>query len=231
MPIYPPYLQVALGVDLDLSDVPHSVEYRLEQPLIIAGDKHEWLGVQHYCYDPSMAPREKSIVKASFLTDYDYWKNLRDYDKRYYEEEKKGVADAVVSFETPRALPLSMAEDLGHAPGLGRTPLRVHMPGGFAFNCFGRCRWGTVRVENDRRTRARPFRVRGAASGDMCGGVRLGAPLSRLALASTFAARGEGGNASGVLELAAAMVHDWFGQSLVGQGLTSSMKFLDLVRS
>ncbi len=96
-PIYPPYLQVALGVDLDFSDEPHAVVYRLKQPLIIAGEKHEWLGVQHYGYDPTMAPAGKSVVKASFLTGYDYWKNLRDYDREHYQEEKKSLADAVIA--------------------------------------------------------------------------------------------------------------------------------------
>ncbi len=98
--VYPPFLQVAFGVrrDLGAAGAPHSAEYQLDEPLTIAGQRQSWLFLRHYGYDPTLAPPGKSVVAVSVMTDYDFWKDLRDHDRTRYLAEKKAVAEMARGF-------------------------------------------------------------------------------------------------------------------------------------
>ena len=54
------------------------------------------MGVHVYNYDPSLAPEGKTVLKVLLNSDYDYWEELRQDTKRYREEKKK-IADQVIS--------------------------------------------------------------------------------------------------------------------------------------
>jgi phytoene dehydrogenase-like protein len=95
MPIFPPIIQVSLGVARDLSDEPHSVNFMLPEPLHIAGEPRKQMGFKHYCYDPTMAPQGKSVVTAMFMSNYAYWEDLYQEPERY-DAEKKEIAIQVI---------------------------------------------------------------------------------------------------------------------------------------
>ena len=88
-------IHVSLGVARDQSNESHTVTYLLEQPVTIAGEARERLTVRHYCFDPSMAPPGKSVVKLMLDSNYAYWKSMCD-ERGRYDAEKQLIADAVI---------------------------------------------------------------------------------------------------------------------------------------
>ncbi|HEY3345778.1 MAG TPA: NAD(P)/FAD-dependent oxidoreductase [Anaerolineaceae bacterium] len=95
MPIFDPIIQVSLGIDRDLADQPHMISYMLDKPMLVAGEERRRLGVKHYCYDPSLAPKGKSVVEVMFTSNHAYWKKLAE-DPERYEAEKKDIAIQVM---------------------------------------------------------------------------------------------------------------------------------------
>ena len=91
MPIFPPLIQVSLGIGRDLSAQPHMATYLLDEPMQIAGEERNQLGVKHYGYDPTLAPAGKSVVEVTFSSNYAYWKELAGEPEKY-ETEKKEIA-------------------------------------------------------------------------------------------------------------------------------------------
>ena len=96
LPIFPPIIQVSLGIARDLSAEPHMVNHILAEPVTIAGEARGQMGIKHYCYDPTLAPAGKSVVEAMFPSSYAYWEDLHGESERY-EAEKKDVAIKVIS--------------------------------------------------------------------------------------------------------------------------------------
>jgi len=94
-PLFPPLIQVSVGVAKDLSDEPHSVSFPLKKPVIIAGRSYDSIAARHFCFDPNLAPKGKSAVVVLLDSDYDYWKTLSTKKKRY-RAEKEDVAQKVV---------------------------------------------------------------------------------------------------------------------------------------
>ncbi|RJP27154.1 MAG: NAD(P)/FAD-dependent oxidoreductase [Actinobacteria bacterium] len=96
MPIFEPLVQVALGVASELRDEPQTVSFPLPSPIEIAGQKHERMQVINHRFDPVQMPEGKTVLITTFMTEYLYWEKLYD-DRDRYKEEKKSIADAVVT--------------------------------------------------------------------------------------------------------------------------------------
>jgi len=96
LPIFPPLVQVSLGVARDLSHTPHMVLHSLDQPITIAGQVHTRMGVKHYGYDPTLAPAGKSVIQVMFPSNYAYWKPLCE-DRERYDAEKQQIALTVMA--------------------------------------------------------------------------------------------------------------------------------------
>jgi phytoene dehydrogenase-like protein len=94
---FQPLVYLAVGVDRDLSDQPHSVICRADPPLAIPGGDGDRVFLRHFCYDPSLAPAGKSIVISMFKSDYALWKEIGK-DPARYAAEKKAVGDQFVGF-------------------------------------------------------------------------------------------------------------------------------------
>jgi phytoene dehydrogenase-like protein len=95
LPIFPPIIQVSLGIARDLSDKPQTVYCPLEEPITIAGETRERIGWRHFCYDPTVAPPGKSVVVTMFPSNYAYWQELLQDGERY-DAEKKEIAIKVI---------------------------------------------------------------------------------------------------------------------------------------
>ncbi|MBW4506432.1 MAG: NAD(P)/FAD-dependent oxidoreductase [Scytonematopsis contorta HA4267-MV1] len=79
-------LQVSLGVNRDFSGEPHWVTYLLDKPMVIAGEERYEVGVKHYCFDQTLAPKGESVVMVMLSTTYDYWQRI--YGRSIYGAEQ-----------------------------------------------------------------------------------------------------------------------------------------------
>ncbi len=99
MELFPSYVQVSLGVGMDLSQLPWSVNRIVDAPIRIDPEteaKH--VGFRIFHFDPTFAPPGRTAVTSMFMTrNFRYWSDLRRDDPKGYEAEKQRVIDAVVS--------------------------------------------------------------------------------------------------------------------------------------
>jgi phytoene dehydrogenase-like protein len=96
LPIFPPLIQVALGVDRSFAGMPPVVVYPLDEPVTFGGRTQGHLGVEIGNFDPTLAPPGRTVLKVMFTGDYGYWNDLRQ-DPARYRAEKAGIAAQVVS--------------------------------------------------------------------------------------------------------------------------------------
>lgn len=94
-PVFPPLIQVSLGVARDFAGQPHKVVHMLREPVVIAGESQYQLSVKHYSYDPTLAPPGKSVLVVLIASNYQWWKELGT-DHERYEQEKGRVAETVI---------------------------------------------------------------------------------------------------------------------------------------
>lgn len=87
-------VQVSLGVNRDLSAEPHWVNYLLDEPLTIGGTDHHFIGVKHYCFDPSLAPPGKSAVIIMLKSEHSYWQRI--YGRKPYDTEQSQIGEQVI---------------------------------------------------------------------------------------------------------------------------------------
>lgn len=99
LPIFPPLIYVALGVNHSFEDMPSSatgLNFPLEEPVIIAGKELKRLGVRIHNFDPTLAPSGKTFIRIIIPSDYAYWKSLRE-DLNRYRAEKEQIADQMIA--------------------------------------------------------------------------------------------------------------------------------------
>jgi len=96
--LFASYLQVSLGVGLDLSDQPAMLTRILQTPLTVdPGTEVEQVGFRFFHFDPSFAPPGKTAVTSLLLTrNFSYWTGLRNSNPAKYRDEKHRIADAVI---------------------------------------------------------------------------------------------------------------------------------------
>ncbi len=94
--VYPPLIQVMLGVARDLSREPRHLIFDLPQPILIAGEARRQLEVLHYCHDASMAPAGRSVAQVWYASNHDYWATLHR-DRAAYDAEKRRVAELSIA--------------------------------------------------------------------------------------------------------------------------------------
>jgi phytoene dehydrogenase-like protein len=95
LPVAESILQISLGVDRDFRDQPPSVSFPLVKALDLGGVRHERLVLKHYCFDPTMAPKGKSVLSLWCRADYEHWRALRT-DRAQYRAAKEEVANRVI---------------------------------------------------------------------------------------------------------------------------------------
>lgn len=102
-PIFEPLIQVSLGVNRDLSAMPHAVNTHLDKPVKIAGVDRKVISYQHYAYDSTLAPAGKTVIEVMLSSSHAYWKDLAE-DRERYDAEKQQVALQVIQ-QLETALP------------------------------------------------------------------------------------------------------------------------------
>jgi phytoene dehydrogenase-like protein len=96
---FPSYLQVSLGVAMDLSKQPSAVSRLLDSPLQVDPcTQLACLPIRIFHFDPTFAPAGKTAVTCFLPTrNHDYWVKLEQSDGAAYRAEKHRVAEAVIA--------------------------------------------------------------------------------------------------------------------------------------
>jgi phytoene dehydrogenase-like protein len=97
--IFPSYLQVSLGVALDLSHQPASAIRLLDWPLYVDPDTElAQVSFRFFNFDPTFAPAGKTAVTCFLPTrNHGYWVKLEQNEPATYRAEKHRVAEAVIA--------------------------------------------------------------------------------------------------------------------------------------
>lgn len=85
-------LQVSLGVGMDFSAQPPMTNILLDEPVWLGNLKHDRLVLKHYCFDPQMAPEDKSVLSLWCEADPAYWQWLHQVPERYRQHKDEVVA-------------------------------------------------------------------------------------------------------------------------------------------
>jgi phytoene dehydrogenase-like protein len=80
----------------DFSDLAEIIDFKLKEPIIIGGKEVSWIGFFHYCHDSQFAPKGKSVIQTQIETDFFYWKNLYEKDRKAYNREKELVLEIYI---------------------------------------------------------------------------------------------------------------------------------------
>jgi phytoene dehydrogenase-like protein len=83
-------LEIWYGLNMELPGEPHAIVRFLDQPITIEGISRDRLDIEVFNFDPTMAPKGKTVVKVVLESDYDYWKALKPEE---YRAQKQEVTD------------------------------------------------------------------------------------------------------------------------------------------
>jgi phytoene dehydrogenase-like protein len=95
---FPSYLQVSLGIALDLHDLPAYLVRLLQSPLEVdPGTVLNQLSFRLFHFDPTFAPAGKTAVTCFLPTrNFAYWEALRQDTPEKYRAEKHRLSEAVI---------------------------------------------------------------------------------------------------------------------------------------
>jgi len=88
-------VQVSLGIDCDLSGEAKKLAVRLEKPISIGTEENHYLYISNYSFDPSLAPKGKSVVTGTLYSSFEPWSGLAK-NREQYREKKEQLAGQVV---------------------------------------------------------------------------------------------------------------------------------------
>jgi len=95
-PMFRPFVMVSFGVAREFPDVPPLSFIMLNRPIAVADkDIHE-LVLRIFNYSSKFAPPGKTVVQATFETEWDFWNDLQQ-DRPGYDAEKQRVAEEILT--------------------------------------------------------------------------------------------------------------------------------------
>jgi phytoene dehydrogenase-like protein len=104
--IFSSSVQVSFGVNMNFPNEPDCIAQviKLDTPVLVGTQKSEWFMIRNYSFDPSLAPKGKTVVESTFMIDdFGYWEKLYN-DKPAYKAEKERIA-GIVSDELEKKYP------------------------------------------------------------------------------------------------------------------------------
>jgi phytoene desaturase len=95
---YPIYssVYISMGIEANLSNYPDTLYFKLKNPIDAGGIKHDYIGAKHYCYEPTFAPKNNSVLIALLTADYDWWVQKKE-NPAEYKAEKERIGNEVAS--------------------------------------------------------------------------------------------------------------------------------------
>lgn len=95
-PLIRPYVMVSFGVAREFPDDPYSSGIMLKEPISVGHQAIHELILRIFNYGSKFAPPGKTVVQATFETEWDFWNDLQKERPRY-NAEKQRVAEEVLS--------------------------------------------------------------------------------------------------------------------------------------
>jgi phytoene dehydrogenase-like protein len=92
-------MQISLGINCDLSNEPHSVVVKLDNPITVGNISNTHLYFRHYSYDPIISSANKAVITSLIKTDYEYWEKLYKNTERYNLEKEKLCSEFIKIIE------------------------------------------------------------------------------------------------------------------------------------
>jgi phytoene dehydrogenase-like protein len=87
-------LEIWYGVNMELQGEPHAIVRFLDQPITVEEVARDRLDIEVFNFDPTIAPKGKTVVKVVFDSNFDYWNQLAA-NMENYRAEKQKVADQI----------------------------------------------------------------------------------------------------------------------------------------
>jgi phytoene dehydrogenase-like protein len=98
LPIFEPLIFMGLGVNRSFADFPQTVTgtlFQLEKPIMVGGQERHWLTARIHNFDPTLAPKGKTVITVLLDSNYPYWEKLHK-DIKAYKAEKAKIAKVVI---------------------------------------------------------------------------------------------------------------------------------------
>lgn len=92
---FPPILFISLGINRDLSAIPHELAVILDNPVMIGGTEQKTLVFHNHYYDPTLFPKGKGVITTTVPVEYEWWDTL-PYQEDAYAAEKEKAAQKVI---------------------------------------------------------------------------------------------------------------------------------------
>ena len=87
---------ISLGIDADLGAYPKGFTFKPNQPVRLAEQTYEFIGINNYAADPVYSPQGKTALTVTLNGDtYDFWKKAREENR--YKDEKQRIADDIIA--------------------------------------------------------------------------------------------------------------------------------------
>ncbi|MBD3319756.1 MAG: FAD-dependent oxidoreductase [Chitinivibrionales bacterium] len=95
--VFPAMLQISLGIARTFDNEPHKMVIPFAAPLALGNDTEKTLLLRICNFDDCFAPEGKTALVVHLRThDWQYWVDLRNNDRKRYENEKVRVSGAVI---------------------------------------------------------------------------------------------------------------------------------------
>ena len=91
-----PFVMLSFGVAREFPGEPHFTAYLLKEPIQVGRQTIGGLGLRIFNYTNRFAPAGKSVIQASFESEWDHWNDLQNRDRSAYDAEKARCAQEVL---------------------------------------------------------------------------------------------------------------------------------------
>jgi phytoene dehydrogenase-like protein len=96
---FPSLIYFSAGIDRSFEEINPSivgVNIPLTQSLKVGNYTHERITFQIYNFDPTLAPKGKTLITAMVDTDYEFWKSLYEQGQEIYRKERQRISEALI---------------------------------------------------------------------------------------------------------------------------------------
>ncbi len=97
---FPSLIYFSAGIRRTFEEVSSSIvgmNIPLIEPIKIGDYTHERASLQIYNFDPTLAPKGKTLITAMLDTDYESWKDLYENNYEQYHKERERIAKSMIA--------------------------------------------------------------------------------------------------------------------------------------
>ena len=96
--LFPPLIQVSLGINKTFPDAPHTLSLPLLQPLLVDDQtRHDRMEVEMFGANSALCPEGKTIMTVRLPTRCEFWTHLRKHNRQHYRARKREIIREVIA--------------------------------------------------------------------------------------------------------------------------------------